>query len=131
VVWSDLGRTARAAVLDAGDPTVPLNSCYAVPARTEIDAHALSAIINSDVAAAWLNVLAEPARGGFHRYLGWTVGLLPLPTDWESARAVLGPIGAQAAAGNVPCDDVLTTSVAAAYRLSVEALAPLLAWPEV
>ena len=28
VVWSDFGRTPRAAVLPAGDPTVPLNSCY-------------------------------------------------------------------------------------------------------
>jgi hypothetical protein len=130
VVWSDLGRTARAAVLVAGDPTVPLNSCYAVRARAEMDAHALSAIINSAIAASWLNVLAEPARGGFHRYLGWTVGLLPLPTKWERAREVLGPIGAQAAAGNTPSDDVLTSNVATAYGLSVEALAPLLAWPE-
>jgi hypothetical protein len=129
VVWSDLGRAARAAVVAAGDRTVPLNSCYAVRAPSELDAHALSAIINSEVATAWLNVLAEPARGGFHRYLGWTVGLLPLPTDWARAREVLGPLGAAAAAGDVPEDDALTKCVAASYGLSIDALSPLLAWP--
>jgi hypothetical protein len=102
VVWADIGRTSRAAVLPAGDPTVLLNSCYAVRATDETDAHALCAIINSTVAAGWLNVLAEPARGGFHRYLAWTVGLLPLPSDWSRARAALGPVGARAAAGEPP-----------------------------
>ena len=63
VVWSDLGQVSRATVLPAGDPTVPLNSCYAVSAPSETDAHALCAIINSPIAAAWLNVLAEPADG--------------------------------------------------------------------
>jgi len=130
VVWTDLGRSPRAAVLAAGDRTVPLNSCYVARCPSEIDAHALSAIINSAIAASWLNILAEPARGGFHRYLGWTVGLLPVPIEWSCARDVLGPIGARAAAGEVPGDTALTAYVAGAYGLSVEALAPLLMWPE-
>lgn len=130
VVWSDFGRAARAAVVGPADRTVPLNSCYAVRAPSEIDAHALSAIINSAVATAWLNIVAEPARGGFHRYLGWTVGLLPLPKEWARAREVLGPVGARAAAGDAPADDALTAYVAEAYGVSVDALGPLLMWPE-
>ncbi len=121
---------SRSAVLPAGDHTVLLNSCYAVRAPDEVDAHALCAIINSTVAAGWLNVLAEPARGGFHRYLAWTVGLLPIPGDWARARAALGPVGERAAAGGMPDGDELSASVAAAYGLASGALAPLLSWPE-
>ena len=130
VVWADIGRMSRSAVLPAGDHTVLLNSCYAVRAPDEVDAHALCAIINSTVAAGWLNVLAEPARGGFHRYLAWTVGLLPIPDDWARARAALGPVGERAAAGEMPDGDELSASVAAAYGLASGALAPLLSWPE-
>ena len=130
VVWADIGRMSLAAVLPVGDHTVPLNSCYAVRAPGEMDAHALCAIINSTVATGWLNVLAEPARGGFHRYLAWTVGLLPIPTDWARARAALGPVGERAAAGDAPDSDELSAIVAAAYGLSSEALAPLVSWPE-
>jgi hypothetical protein len=130
VVWSDLGQVSRATVLPVGDPTVPLNSCYAVGAPSETDAHALCAIINSPIAAAWLNVLAEPARGGFHRYLAWTVGLLPLPVNWARARAILGVIGGRIAGGSVPGRGELSEAVAAAYDLSAGALAPLLSWPE-
>jgi hypothetical protein len=130
VVWADIGRMSRAAVLPADDHTVLLNSCYAVRAPGEMDAHALCAIINSTVAAGWLNVLAEPARGGFHRYLAWTVGLLPVPSDWARARAALGPIGERAAAGETPDSDELSAIVAAAYGLSSGLLAPLVSWPE-
>jgi hypothetical protein len=130
VVWSDLGRVPRAIVVAAGDQTVPLNSCYVVRAPSEADAHALCTIINSPIAAAWLNVLAEPARGGFHRYLAWTVGLLPLPNDWSRAREALGPIGQRAAGGDAPANNELSALVIAAYGLSAGALAPLLSWPE-
>jgi hypothetical protein len=130
VVWSDLGQVSRATVLPTGDRTVPLNSCYAVGAPSETDAHALCAIINSPIAAAWLNVLAEPARGGFHRYLAWTVGLLPLPANWARARALLGAIGERVAGGSVADRHELSEAVATAYDLSAGALAPLLSWPE-
>jgi hypothetical protein len=117
-------------VIATGDRTVPLNSCYAVRAPSEADAHALCTIINSRIAAAWLNVLAEPARGGFHRYLAWTVGLLPLPSDWNLASAALGPIGERAAGGDAPADDELSALVAAAYGLPAGQLTPLLSWQE-
>jgi hypothetical protein len=128
VVWADLGRTPRAAVLAAGDVTVPLNSCYVTPTRDVHDAFALATLLNSEIAAAWLGVVAEPARGGYRRYLGWTVGLLPLPADWMRARALLTPIGLRAAEGNAPDEEALTAAAAAAYGLPIAALAPLLAW---
>jgi hypothetical protein len=128
VVWADIGRRPRATALLAGDRTVPLNSCYAVRGHDATDAHALVTVLNSDVAAAWLNAVAEPARGGFHRYLGWTVGLLPLPRDWERVRDALAVVGQEAAAGQPPPRAVLTDRVAAAYGIAVEQLTPLLEW---
>ena len=89
LVWADFGRRPRALVLPAGDPTVPLNTCYMLRCADESDAWTLAALLNSSLAAAWLNALAEPARGGYRRYLGWTVGQFPLPREWERARELL------------------------------------------
>jgi hypothetical protein len=58
VVWSDFGRAPRAALLAAGDPTVPLNSCYVLACDDRVDALALMALLNSPVAASWLNAVA-------------------------------------------------------------------------
>jgi hypothetical protein len=129
VVWADLGRAPRAAVLLPHDPIVPLNSCYVAHCRDDDDAFAFAALLNSSVAAAWLNVLAEPARGGYRRYLGWTMSLLPLPSDWECARVALAAIGR--AASEAPksvstCD--LLEAVLIAYRVKHAQIAPLLIW---
>ena len=128
VVWADMGKTPRASVLAAADPAVPLNSCYVIACDREEDAHAFAALLNSAIAAAWLNALAEPARGGYRRYLGWTVALLPIPRDWERARTLLAPLGMRAAAGRPPGEDELSRAVARAYRLRATDLEPLLAW---
>jgi hypothetical protein len=128
VVWADMGKAPRAVVLPPGDPVVPLNTCYVVACDREEDAHALAALLNSPVAAAWLNAVAEPARGGYRRYLGWTVALLPLPRDWERARALLAPLGMRAWAGREPDDDELLRVVSRAYHLRPTDLEPLLAW---
>jgi hypothetical protein len=128
VIWSDLGRRPRAAVLPAGDRTVPLNSCYVIPIDDANDAYALAAILNSEIAAAWLNVVAEPAANGYRRYLAWTVGLLPLPVNWPRARALLSPIGRVAAEGAPPADAALTLAVADAYGVALDKLEPLLTW---
>ena len=90
IVWADFGREPRALVLDAGDTAVPLNTCYVMHCRDARGARALSAILNSPIAAAWVNAIAEPARGGYRRYLGWTIGLLPLPAHWDRAVDALG-----------------------------------------
>jgi hypothetical protein len=128
VVWCDFGRTPRAAVIPSGDPTVPLNSCYVLACDDPCDALAIVALLNSALAAAWLGAIAEPARGGWHRYLAWTVALLPMPHDWPRARSLLAPIAERAIDGEPPSALELLDAVCAAYRLKQADVAPLLAW---
>lgn len=128
VVWNDIGRTPRAAVLLPGDPTVPLNTCYVARAPTVDDALALAALLNAPVVAAWLSVLAEPARGGYHRYLGWTLAALPLPPDWVRARDLLLPLARAATSGAPPSPAVLDDAVLTAFDVTPAAVAPLMQW---
>ncbi|MCE9602917.1 MAG: SAM-dependent methyltransferase [Gemmatimonadetes bacterium] len=128
VVWGDIGRSPRALVLETGDRTVPLNTCYVIRTTVADDAHALAALINSPLAAAWLNAIAEPARGGYHRYLGWTCARLPVPTDWPRARALLSPLGREGAAGRPPSDERLVRVACEAYGIERRVVAALLAW---
>ena len=131
VLWADIGRTPRATLLRAGDPIVPLNSCYVAICPNEDDALALLAILNSPLAHAWLAALAEPARGGYRRYLGWTMSLLPIPRDWERAKPILRDAaryaGEHARAGRSPDSDVLQACIDA-YRIRGGDVSPLLEW---
>lgn len=126
VVWGDIGRSVRAVVLEAGDQTVPLNTCYVVRTALADDAYALAALLNSRVMLAWLRVLAEPARGGYRRFLGWTCARLPVPSDWIGARAALAPIALAAAAGDAPGEGVLTEAVLRAFGLARSDVAALM-----
>ena len=128
VVWCDMGREPRAAVLEAGDSRVPLNSCYVARCSDLVDADTLAALLNSAVARAWLNAIAEPARGGYRRYFGWTMSLFPVPADWGRARDLLGPIGARARAGQVPDERALLEAALAAYSVSLTDISPLVGW---
>ena len=128
VVWGDVGRSPRASVLDAGDARVPLNTCYVARCPDAADAHALAALLNSPLARAWLNALAEPARGGYRRYLGWTLSLLPIPRDWSHARAALADASRCAHAGAPPSDARLFEIACAAYGATSDCVAPLVAW---
>ena len=128
VVWSDIGKSPRALVLPIGDRTVPLNSCYVARSPSIDDAYALCALLNSPLAAAWLAAIAEPARGGYHRFLGWTLSRLPLPADWPRAVALLAPIGRAAHEGAPPDPDALTDVVIRAYRVRHAHLAALMTW---
>ena len=128
VIWPDMGRTPRAVVLPAGNDTVALNSCYVARCPTLDDAHALAALLNGPLATAWLNAIAEPARGNFHRYLGWTTALLPLPRDWNRARAVLAPIGARACSGTTISTTELLEAAVSAYGLVESDCEPLVTW---
>lgn len=128
VIWADFGLTPRAMVIESGDPIVPLNSCYAISCNTLDDAHSLAALLNGPLVSAWLNVLAEPARGGYRRYLGWTVSLLPLPGDWEYAREQIAPLGTRAMSGDIPAETELLAAALAAYRLTLADIQPLLSW---
>jgi hypothetical protein len=123
-----MGRELHALVLDRGDTTVPLNSCYVARCPTLDDALALAALLRSPIAAAWLSALAEPARGGYSRFLGWTVSLLPLPRDWPRARAILAPVGALVADGSPHDARALLRAALDAYALRPADVRPLLAW---
>jgi SAM-dependent methyltransferase len=125
VVWGDLGRVPRAAVLPAGSPCVALNSCYLARCPDITDALALTALLNSPLAAAWLNAIAEPARGAWHRYLGWTVGLLPIPHEWPRVRQRLACLAER---GLSVTTAELWDAAIGAYGLNAAAVAPLAAW---
>jgi hypothetical protein len=129
LVWADFGRSLRTRVLERGDPTVPLNTCYVLRTATLEDAFALDALLGSPLAAAWLDAIAEPARGGWRRYLGWTVAALPVPNDWVRARTLLAPLGRRRAHGDPPSPAEHLAVVASAYRLAPASLGGLIAWP--
>jgi hypothetical protein len=128
LVWADIGKSLRTAVLPSGDPTVPLNSCYVLPTASIDDAHALNALLTSPVAHAWLDCIAEPARGGFRRYMGWTIASLPIPADWISVRLPLAIAGRRIANGETVSHDEHVAIIADAYGIPVQRLLPLLEW---
>jgi SAM-dependent methyltransferase len=128
VVWADLSRGPRAAVLPMDAPAVPLNTCYVMSCRDDVDAATLVTLLNSPLVEAWLAAIAEPARGSFKRYLGWTIACLPLPVRWSRARDILSPLGARAVAGDPPADADLMEAACDAYDLPRRALAPLVEW---
>ena len=128
VVWADVGRTLRAACLLPGDPTVALNSCYVARLPTVEDALAFTALLASPLLAAWLALVAEPARGGYHRYLGWTMAIAPVPRDWPRARAILAPLGSRGFDGDPPSVAELAEASLAAYRVRRADVEPLLTW---
>ncbi|MDP1857146.1 MAG: N-6 DNA methylase [Gemmatimonadaceae bacterium] len=128
VVWADMSRGPRACVLAGRSPWIPLNSCYVVSCRDDVDAAALAALFNSPLAGSWLDAVAEPARGGFRRYLGWTVARLPIPADWARARDILAPLGARGVSGEAVGDDELLEASIAAYRIRASAARALVEW---
>jgi hypothetical protein len=128
VIWADFGLVPRAIPVEANNPIVALNSCYVVTCPTIEDAHALATLINGPLVSAWLNALAEPARGGYRRYLGWTMSLLPLPRDWLRARAHLAPLGERAMLGDVPPPDEMLRAALSAYELQLQDIRSLLSW---
>ncbi|MEO7359040.1 MAG: N-6 DNA methylase, partial [Gemmatimonadaceae bacterium] len=128
LVWADLGRSLRTTILPPGDPTVPLNSCYVMRASSLTDAHALDALLTSPIAAAWLDAIAEPARGGWRRFLGWTVGALPVPENWTEARVPLARYWRAQQSAITPSPEEHLAIVAAAYGIPLQALIPLINW---
>ena len=125
VVWTDVAREPHVRVLEPGDPTVALNSCYVLRCEAPDDARAFAVLLRSPVCAAWLRALAEPARGGYLRHLAWTVALLPVPRQWSRAsRALLAMKN-----GSSPTRHARTA--ARAYGLTLDVIAPLLEWSAV
>lgn len=128
VVWCDFGKTPRAVLLPLGSDVVPLNTCYVARCAQREDALALTALLNGPLVAAWLAVIAEPARGGYHRYLGWTVSLLPLPGEWSRAADILAPLAARAIEGAAPDQQSLLSASLEAYRLRRCDVEALISW---
>ena len=126
VIWADIGRRPHAVVADTGSDLVPLNTCYVVSCPSHEDARALAALINGPLIAAWLDLIAEPARGDYRRYLGWTMSFLPIPSDWISARKVLAAAGSIGTEGI--CDAELLEAGLNAYGIKRRAIEPLLEW---
>jgi hypothetical protein len=92
VAWRDLGPEPGAVVLPdeveflgGRVPLISLNTVYQISAASDEDAHLLAAILNSTVARAYLKAIAERAAGGYFRFLGWTVALLPFPERPDAA----------------------------------------------
>lgn len=127
VVWADIGRTLRATILPPHTTAVPLNTCYGVRLHDAVDAHALAALLNAPTTSAWLSLVAEPARGGYHRFMGWTVLALPLP-DWQRARESLAPIAARARRSEAVTTSALHQATLDAYGVTHAQVAPLLDW---
>jgi len=128
VVWCDFGKSPRAVVLPLGSDVVPLNTCYVARCAERKDALALTALLNGPLVAAWLGAIAEPARGGYHRYLGWTVSLLPIPRDWNRAVDVLAPLTERAIDGVIPDQQTLLAASLDAYRLRRCDVESLISW---
>ena len=125
VVWSDFGKSLRAAVIGRGDEAVAINSCYVLKCAGLKDAHALAAILNSPLTTAWLKLLAEPARGGYLRFLGWTMSLLPIPADWARTVSLMSALGSADTRGT---DRDLFTAHLSAMRLRESDVEPLMMW---
>jgi hypothetical protein len=92
VAWRDIAPEPGAVVvpprvpfLDGAAPLVSLNTVYQIPAASDEDAHFLAAVLNSTVARTYLKAIAERATGGYFRFLGWTVALLPFPEEPDAA----------------------------------------------
>jgi hypothetical protein len=128
VVWADIGRCVQALVLSAGDPWVPLNTCYVLATPDLVDACTLAALLNSPLANAWLGAICEPARGGYRRHFAWSMARLPIPEDWSRARDLLGPLGERGMRGEPASRLELLDAVLDAYRVRHAAAAPLLTW---
>jgi methylase of polypeptide subunit release factors len=126
VIWADIGRRPHAIVANAGSDLVPLNTCYVVPCPSQEDALALAALINGPLIAAWLDLIAEPARGDYRRYLGWTMSFLPIPSDWPGVRATLA--GATSNDTLRSSDACLLEAGLKAYGIERRVIEPLLEW---
>lgn len=130
LVWADIGRNMRTEVLLQGDPTVPLNTCYAMHMASTEDAFALNALITSPAAEAWIACIAEHARGGFRRYMAWTIAAFPIPRLWIDVRPALAELGRIIAEGRKPDAESHSRIVADAYRVHADDIHPLIEWSE-
>jgi len=93
VLWPDLGRRLTAAIPEPA--IVPLNTVYGIITRSRDDAASLAALLNSRWLTALARLVADPARGGFHRFNARVVRGLPVPAAGASVWTALATLGAR------------------------------------
>jgi hypothetical protein len=129
VAWRDIAPAPGAVVipdcvpfLGRTSPIISVNTVYQIAAASGEDAHVLAAVLNSTVARSYLKAIAERASGGYFRFLGWTVALLPFPERPDAAVLKrLERLSRKAhSRGNLAPDDqrLLDECVAQLYGLS-------------
>ena len=104
VLWPDLGRRLAAAVPEPA--IVPLNTVYGIVTRDRDESVGLAALLNSRWLTALARLVADPARGGFHRFNARTVRDLPIPPAGSPVWAVLAALGDR----REPADDAVADS---------------------
>ena len=84
--------------------------------------------------AAWILAL-PPFRAKHHdffershRFLGWTMALLPTPNNWIRAQQIFLPLGERALKGDLPTREELHAATLDAFSLRASTVAPLLDW---
>jgi len=123
VVWADVARRIAAAV--PPPDVVPLNTVYGIATRTAEDAHALAALLNSRWLTALAGLVADPARGGFHRFNARVVRGLPIPPAESPAWRTLAAAGSSGGADDAWVADLYHLD--ASDRRVLAPLAPLAA----
>lgn len=58
---------------------IPIQTVYLIPTPRRKNAYILSALLNSLPIRSYIMSFAEKASGSFFEYVGWIVGLVPLP----------------------------------------------------
>ncbi len=139
VAWRDIAPAPGAVVVPARTPflqhkapIISLNTVYQIAAASGEDAHFLAAVLNSTVARSYLKAIAERASGGYFRFLGWTVALLPFPDRRDAAARLLCIEKSRTAhaEGGLSAEEArrLDELVAFLYRLTPEQLSDLRAF---
>lgn len=129
VVWADTAPRIDAAVTAIPDNALSPKGYYVLGCRDRSEALTLAALLNSDLASAWLRLVAEPTLDGRYRYPPWTIALLPIPRDWATACRTLPKIAERAISGAVS-SRVLLDAVLRAYGVRLGEVAPLLTWAD-
>jgi len=93
VLWPDLGRRLAASIPEPA--IVPLNTVYGIVTRDRDDAVSLAALLNSRWLTALARLVADPARGGFHRFNAGVVRRLPVPAAGAPVWTALAALGAR------------------------------------
>ncbi|MDP2949400.1 MAG: N-6 DNA methylase [Chloroflexota bacterium] len=98
VAWQELSDVLGAVYIPArvsdnqvGEaPLIPIQTAYFVPAPSDAAGYAFAAVLNSLPARMYASSFAESARGAYHRYFSWVLGILPLPDEVRLLLSVRG-----------------------------------------